>query len=224
VLLDTGRVTARVPKLGPARTFAVETPEATVLVHGTAFSVERTAPSAESAPRTIVDVGEGTVAVRHHGIEVLLHACDHWSSGSSLPSELESAPDIDPAAGSPDRGASRPKSSPPAHRTSGAPAKGPEGISSDKSSNLAAENRLLQAAMAARQQGDARRAVQLAGELVTRFPGSPLVEEARVERMRALLGASGAAAAAAEARSYLTDYPAGFARQEANRIVAGAAR
>jgi outer membrane protein assembly factor BamD (BamD/ComL family) len=92
---------------------------------------------------------------------------------------------------------------------------------SDKSSSLAAENRLLQAAMAARQQGDAPGAVQLAGELLARFPNSPLAEEARVERMRALLAGGNPAAAAAEARSYLSDYPQGFARQEASRVLGG---
>jgi hypothetical protein len=225
VVLGAGRVTVRVPKLGPARTFAVETPEATVVVHGTAFSVERPVPSAEAPPRTTVDVGEGTVAVRHRGIEVLLHAGDRWSSAAPLASELESGARVDSATLGPDRGPSRLKSNPAAHRPGSGSSKAPaEGSSSDKSSSLAVENRLLQEAMAARQQGDARRAVQLTGQLLTRFPDSPLTEEARVERMRALVSAGGGTAAAAEARSYLSDYPRGFARQEANRIVNSTAR
>ncbi|HMI88793.1 MAG TPA: FecR domain-containing protein [Polyangiaceae bacterium] len=221
VVLGAGRVTVRVPKLGPRRTFAVETPEATVTVHGTAFSVERTVQQADAPSRTTVDVAEGSVAVRHAGIEILLHAGDHWSSGLPLPSE----PRLEPAAASSDRLPSRLKPSPSAQRMgTGAGRSSPEVSSSDKSSSLAAENRLLQTAMAARQQGDARRAIQLAGELVTRFPASPLVEEARVERMRAFLSAGNAPAAAADARSYLSDYPQGFAWQEANRILAGPVR
>jgi ferric-dicitrate binding protein FerR (iron transport regulator) len=211
VVLGAGRVTLRVPKLGPQRTFAVQTPEATVVVHGTAFSVERRA-TPDDAPRTTVDVTEGSVAVRRDGTEILLHAGDRWSSGSAVAREREVEPKVEPAT----------KPNPPTKRTVIGTAKGAE--LSEKSSSLAAENRLLQAAMAARQQGDARRAVQLASELLTRFPASPLAEEALVERMRALFSAGGAPAAAAEARSYLNDYPQGFARQEAARILASGSR
>jgi hypothetical protein len=210
VVLGAGRVRVRVPKLGPARTFAVETPEAIVVVHGTAFSVERTMPRPAVSARTTVDVEEGTVAVRHRGREIVLHGGDHWSSG---------APD-DPGPGMVDHGASSAKAGPVQRANKGSTKGSAELPPAGKDSSLAAENRLLQSAMAARQQGDARRAVQLAGELVTRFPGSPLVEEARVERMRALLNVGGPNAAASEARSYLADYPQGFARQEANRILA----
>ena len=222
VVLGAGRVTVRVPKLGPARSFAVETPEATVVVHGTAFSVERSAASG-SEPRTSVDVTEGSVAVRHHGVEVLLRAGDHWSSAARgaehedvemagpRTAPIEAAPVKPKAAGSNGRAGSSVKGS-------------SDAASSEKSSSLAAENRLLQAAMAARQKGDARRAADLAADLVARYPASPLIEEARVERMRALLGAGVPAAAEAEARAYLVDYPRGFARSEAGRIVAGAPR
>jgi outer membrane protein assembly factor BamD (BamD/ComL family) len=119
----------------------------------------------------------------------------------------------------------KPKAPGSSGRSGGSPAKASEGgPSSEKNSSLAAENRLLQAAMAARQKGDARRAADLAADLVAHYPASPLVEEARVERIRALLGAGGPVAAQAEARAYLADYPRGFARAEATRIVAGASR
>jgi len=212
VVLGAGRVTVRVPKLGPARTFAVETPEALVVVHGTIFSVQRTAPRPDVTARTTVDVEEGTVAVRHRGREVVLRGGDRWSSEVS---------DLDPGPSTADPGPSRPKAGPVQRVGKGSTKGSAELPPPGKDSSLAAENRLLQTAMAARQQGDARRAVQLAGELVTRFPGSPLVEEARVERMRALVNVGGAIAAASDARSYLADYPQGFARQEANRILAG---
>ena len=222
LILGTGRVTVRVPKLGRERSFAVETPEATVVVHGTAFSVERTLLPA-GAPRTTVDVAEGSVAVRHGGVEVLLHAGDHWASGSLFAPTTDPVASVGPPTTTPDRAPGQRKSSGP--RAGSGSSKVPaEPSSSDKSSSLAVENRLLQAAMAARQQGDVQRAVQLAGELVTRFPASPLVEEARVERMRALVSGGNVAAATAEARSYLNDYPQGFARQEASRILAGSNR
>ncbi|MET0592056.1 MAG: FecR domain-containing protein, partial [Polyangiaceae bacterium] len=222
VVLGSGRVTLRVPKLGPSRSLAVQTPEATIIVHGTSFSVERSSSSGNVIPRTMVGVTEGTVAVRHDGTEILLQAGDRWSSGPSLLQEAEpAAAKVEPSSAAPDR-VERLMKSNTAPRASNAGGRGTE--TREKGSSLAAENRLLQAAMAARQEGDARRAAQLAGELVTRFPTSPLVEEARVERMRALVGAGGSASAAAEARSYLSDYPQGFARQEANRILSGTPR
>jgi ferric-dicitrate binding protein FerR (iron transport regulator) len=215
VILSSGRVAVRVPKLGPARSFAVATPEATIVVHGTTFSVARTSDAMSAIPRTSVDVEEGSVAVRRNGVEIFLHAGDRWSSSAE---PLDRVPgqagefranielDADKQKTSVPRGSSSPKNS---RQTS----------ASDKSSTLGAENQLLQTAMAARQQGDARRAAELATEFVRRYPASPLVEEARVERMRALAAAGGPPAAAAEARSYLTDYPRGFARQEASRIL-----
>ena len=219
VTLSNGRVAVRVPKLGPTRSFAVATPEATIVVHGTAFSVERTTGSAGEAPRTRVEVNEGSVAVRRNGVEVVLQAGDRWSSAApSQGAEADEAKAGEVAAnGNPT--ANKPKFV--TGRGAGASsAKNTVGASgSDKSSSLAAENGLLQTAMAARQQGDPRRASELAGELVKRYPASPLVEEARVERMRALAAAGGPAAAESEARSYLADYPRGFARQEANRIL-----
>jgi len=223
VMLGAGRVTVRVPKLGPARSFAVETPEATVVVHGTAFSVERSAAPG-SEPRTSVDVTEGSVAVRHHGVEVLLRPGDRWSSAARLV-EREDVDSVGPRGAPLEAAPMKPKSPGSSGRSGGSPAKGSEGgPSPEKNSSLAAENRLLQAAMAARQKGDARRAADLAADLVARYPASPLVEEARVERIRALLGAGGPVAAQAEARAYLADYPRGFARAEATRIVAGASR
>jgi hypothetical protein len=222
VLLGRGRVLVRVPKLGPARTFAVETPEATVVVHGTVFAVTR----GESLTR--VDVSEGVVSVHHRGEEILLRAGGHWSSDSAREDEtarradqaFENAPFAEPSL--PETASAKPKSTPLHRRRGGALAKGAsESADSEKNSSLAEENRLLKAAMSARQQGDTHRAAELAGELVARFPASPLVEEARVERMRALAGSP---AGSSEARSYLADYPRGFARDEASRILGSSPR
>jgi len=218
VILSAGRVRVRVPKLGPTRSFAVATPEATIIVHGTAFSVERSAGSADDPPRTMVDVSEGSVAVRRNGAEVVLHAGDHWSSPGSPAAEPDEAKSIDRQPSQLDPTSNKPRSALSTPRVAGAAARSAaDAVGSDKSSTLAAENRLLQTAMAARQQGDPRRAAELAGELVRRYPASPLVEEARVERMRALAGAGGPVEG--EARSYLADYPRGFARHEASRIL-----
>jgi ferric-dicitrate binding protein FerR (iron transport regulator) len=217
VILSSGRVAVRVPKLGPAGSFAVTTPEATIVVHGTTFSVARTTDATSEIRRTSVDVEEGTVAVRRNGVDIFLHAGDHWSS--SMESLGRAAGQSGEFRVNRDRAADKHKPSLSVPRGDSSSKNSGQPSGSDKSSSLAAENQLLQTAMAARQQGDALRAAELATEFVRRYPASPLVEEARVERMRALAAASGPAAAAGEARSYLRDYPRGFARQEANRIL-----
>jgi hypothetical protein len=226
VLLGRGRVLVRVPKLGPSRTFAVETPEATVVVHGTVFAVAR-GTSARGEPLTSVDVSEGVVSVHHRGVEILLRAGGHWSSESAREDETASRPN-QAAESAPSAEVSIPETAPAKpksalhRRRSGSVAKGAtESAEPERNSSLAEENRLLKAAMSARQQGDTRRAAELAAELAARFPGSPLVEEARVERMRALAGSP---AGASEARSYLADYPRGFARDEANRLLGSSPR
>ena len=55
--------------------------------------------------------------------------------------------------------------------------------------------------------------------LASRYPSSPLAENAHIERMR-LLGASDGRRGAEAARAYLARYPHGFARAEANDLLA----
>jgi outer membrane protein assembly factor BamD (BamD/ComL family) len=86
-------------------------------------------------------------------------------------------------------------------------------------SSLAAQNRLFQEGMNARRSGDASRALSLFGELLSRYPKSPLSENARVERFRALFHLGRIEEAAREARRYLAFYPQGFAKEEARRLV-----
>jgi hypothetical protein len=54
---------------------------------------------------------------------------------------------------------------------------------------------------------------------VTRYPASPLAQEAHVERFRALERMGRHSAAVSAARLYLVAYPNGFARDEAKAIV-----
>ena len=72
--------------------------------------------------------------------------------------------------------------------------------------------------MQARRDGEEARAVALLGQLLADFPGTPLAQEARVERFRALRGLGQREAAAREARRYLADYPRGFATEEARGL------
>ena len=199
--LAAGRVVVHVPKLGPARSFSVRTSDATVTVHGTIFTVERAAGGA--SPSTSVDVEQGSVSVVHDGVEVWLQRGDHWSS----------APAPLPAAG--DTHAEGPA---PSDRVQGIPPGAAGTHEKGASSSLAAENRIVQSIMTARQGGGAGHALKLADRFLARYPTSPLVEVVRVERLRALAALGPAQVTAAEARRYQADYPQGFARQEAARL------
>ena len=59
-------------------------------------------------------------------------------------------------------------------------------VQDSDASTLAAENALMQAAMAAARTGDDARAVSLFGDLLARYPRSPLAYNAGVARFRAL--------------------------------------
>jgi hypothetical protein len=85
-------------------------------------------------------------------------------------------------------------------------------------STLAAENALMQAAMAAVREGDDTRAVGLLGGLLSRYPKSPLSQNAQVERFRAMARLGEGRAAARLARLYLGEHPDGMARDEARRM------
>ena len=186
-----GRVDVQVPKLVHGEEVSVQTAGVTVVVHGTKFSVEQVAPSGE----TRVVVTEGTVAVYFGHEERLLTA------GASLvvpadvawstPNQMNAAPS-DPSSGGPDR--------------------------VERPSTLGAENGMLSSAMQLRREGDPKEARALLDELLGRFPGSPLTEIARVERMRALRDMRAEDAARREAERYLIDYPQGFAREEAMHL------
>ena len=62
IALRAGRVAVQVPHLPPTGTFAVETDEAEIVVHGTRFMVDRDPPG-----HTTVRVDEGVVEVRPRG-------------------------------------------------------------------------------------------------------------------------------------------------------------
>jgi hypothetical protein len=194
--LSAGQATVHVPTLGAGESFEIVTPDAEVIGRGTGFVVS---VQGDGSPRTHVSVTEGAVLVRSGGREVHVGAGEQWPAPAvstpataSLPSPA-SAPST--AAGS----ASTPSLRAP--------------------STLADQNALLQSALDARRAGDDGRAVSKLDELLTKYPASPLGQEAHVERFRALERMGKHAAAVSEARLYLSAYPAGFARDEARAIV-----
>jgi outer membrane protein assembly factor BamD (BamD/ComL family) len=75
-------------------------------------------------------------------------------------------------------------------------------------------------AVADKRRGQNAQAIADFDRFMAKYPGSPLAESATVERMR-LLRSSDHARALSAAKQYLARYPAGFARAEAEAIVAG---
>jgi hypothetical protein len=186
-------------KLPHGQALIMETPDAQVRVVGTAFRVD-VSRDASGQPTTTVSVRRGTVWVMQRGERrATLGAGTEWRS---RPEAL--------AAAAPTRDDARTETfagSPRAPRT-------PEA-----QGTLAEENRLYEAALAARNAGDDRRAADGFSQLLTRYPRTVLREQSLAERFRALDRAGQVSLAVAAARRYLAAYPDGFARADAERIV-----
>jgi outer membrane protein assembly factor BamD (BamD/ComL family) len=77
---------------------------------------------------------------------------------------------------------------------------------------------LFESALAARNAGDHAGAAEGFRQLLARFPRSVLAEQALAGRFRALERGGRTSAAVISARRYLSSYPQGFARADAERI------
>jgi FecR protein len=197
--LFVGHIDVDVPRLLASDELRIVTGEATIVVHGTKFSVDRSAPEGEQPARTRVAVIEGRVGVYTAQGERLLAAGADWMSAT-----VDDTPDIAAPAPAP------------------APVRSVAPAQADPSSTLKAENAALADAMRlAREHRDARALARL-DDLLARHPSSPLAETARLERVRILQGMGSTAAARREAERYLADFPNGSARQEMTQIIAGA--
>jgi ferric-dicitrate binding protein FerR (iron transport regulator) len=223
IVLDRGRVDLTVPKLHTGHTLSVTTPDSTVTVRGTRFSVEVLIEGSRAT--TNVEVTQGSVWVRQGDARLVLEAGSHWSS--RLP--VAAAP-VGPALETPAPTSSLPASMATPTHAEGAPkavaAVGPSAPKSEtspapvaESSTLAQENDLYAAASRAAREGNDALAINDLNNLLSRYPNSPLVQNARVDRFRALNRSGRGAEAVAQARRYLADYPNGFARDEAKAIV-----
>ncbi|WP_437957530.1 FecR family protein [Sorangium sp. So ce119] len=85
VALERGRVSVAVPPLAAGMTLTVRTPDTTITVHGTRFSVERLVGPAGEPAETRVSVVEGRVAVRHGAVERVVGRGETWSSRGAEP-------------------------------------------------------------------------------------------------------------------------------------------
>ncbi|MCC6898834.1 MAG: FecR domain-containing protein [Polyangiaceae bacterium] len=210
--LGVGEVSVRVPALGERGSFRVHTPDARVVVHGTAFVVRVTSREGGGTD-TSVTVSEGKVSVEHGGATLFLTAGQSWSSKpreqAAHPAPVISAEPAPPAAPNPG----------PRKAADLAPApSAPVATAATDRSALAEQNRLFAAAATARKSGDDRAALGHLNQLLARFPQSPLAPEARVERFRTLKRLGQHAEAAREARRYLLDHQGGAARDEARGV------
>ena len=223
LVLESGILQVRVPKLPKGALFSIRTPNAVVSVHGTAFSVEVTKSGASEVPQTRVIVTEGVVSVQHAGHESLLDAGSEWTSavanplvaGHDAPSASKPGPFKPASSTKPSEGrqADREPFASPEHNAGNV-----RGASGVDPTELANQNRLFAEAMSARDRGDGAHAVALLDDFVSKYPACPLTEDAYVARFRVLSRMGDRAAAAKAARGYLAVYPDGLAGQEARAL------
>lgn len=224
--LAQGVLRAKVAKLKPGERFIVRTPDAEVEVRGTVFRVEVVDPDPNCAggARTRVAVTEGLVEVRGAGASTYVHPGETWPPGcqaiASVPAESalaasNSQPKLRRT--SVDHRSLAASTSP--LKASDADESTPEQkLVKEGSSSIAQQNELFSEAAAARRQGDSASAISTFELLMTRYPTSPLAEGAAVQRM-SLLAASNTTAAKNAARQYLTRYPRGYARSDAEKLL-----
>lgn len=223
LVLDRGRVELSVPKLHSGHTLSVTTPDSTVTVRGTRFAVGVALLGSRAI--TSVEVTEGSVWVRKGDARLVLEAGSRWSSNDAErapPAPQDPAPVANseestvasPAA----RAVARPSSAALAPVASHAPPDARQD-SALPSSTLAEENNLYAAAARATRDGNSTLAISELNKLLSRYPNSPLAQNARVDRFRVLQHSGRAEEAVIQARRYLADYPNGFARDEAKTIV-----
>lgn len=195
--LAGGWVDLHVAKLSSGQRFLVDTVDSEVEVRGTRFrvAVARPDPACGGGTPTRVSVTEGVVTVRHGGVESRVAAGEQWPAGCV---DEANRPAVNWTASSGPRAAASPSGG----------------------STLAERNDLWQQVVTAKQQGNLNSALATCERFLAKYPAGPLSEDARVEHMR-LLRTTAPGRAIGAARQYMASYPNGFARGEAEAIVAG---
>jgi hypothetical protein len=201
VNLLVGKIDVQVPKLQDGDELRVVTDEATVVVHGTRFSVERTAADAGHIARTRVAVLDGRVAVLTLQGERMLTGGADWISALSEESSASPGPVPVATAGS--------------IRSPSPSADGLAGgrFAADGASTLKSENAALAEAMRLIRENLDAQALARLDNLLARHPSTPLAETARYERVL-VLHKLGSPRLKHEAERYLADYPNGVARED----------
>lgn len=199
--LAAGSVNLHVAKLAAGARFLVDTADSEVEVRGTRFHVEYAAanPACGAGAVTRVSVSEGVVVVRHAGTESRVAAGEAWPRGCAASGGTATASATGAGVAS-----------------AGRPARSARLAASDSAS----QNDSYAQGTRAWHRGDGQGALASFDQLLARYPGGPLAESASVERMRVLRSVA-PERAAASARDYLARYPAGFARADAEALLAG---
>jgi hypothetical protein len=217
--LTQGVLRAKVAKLGGGERFIVRTPDAEVEVHGTVFQVAIVDPVANcaSGARTRVNVSEGVVEVRSVIGTFHVHPGEAWPADC-----IVAAPAVSAAAHAPPT-TRKPPNAIAAERSRNSPEAEDSAARTQsqakEASSIAQQNELFAEASSAHRQGDDARALSTFEQLMARYPTSPLAESAAVQRMH-LLQNSDPVAARNAAREYLAHYPQGYARNDAERLLA----
>jgi FecR protein len=227
--LRSGAVRARVARLSAGERFLIETADAEIEVHGTAFRVAVVAadPTCGEGTTTRVSVSEGVVSVRAGGRQARIYPNGAWPEGCAT------APSAAPAtahavAPPPIVAANVERSTHGARVPLERPAPSVPGVQPrpaspvTPASDLVSQNDLFSAAVEAKKDGRLSEAARLFGKLAAEHPRSPLLESATVQRMK-LLAAIDPEAAARAAADYLARFPSGFARPDAEKLVARSA-
>jgi hypothetical protein len=235
LFLASGGVEVEVPKLDARRGFSVETPDALVSVHGTRFKV--LVDSTSEGPRTRVQVSRGLVSVHKGGREVFLTAGQEWpraeaAAAAEAPVADELRPDaaadaieIDEALAEGDGQESSRTAAHDGHEPSArvAPERRTGALGKQREFDrheLADQNQRFSRAMSAKKNGDGATALRELGMILRRYPGSPLAQEVRVERLRLLRSLGRGELAVREAKRYLREFPNGYAAAEAAETIA----
>jgi len=173
--LRAGRVDVSVPHVPSEKhNLEVVTPNATVRVRGTVFSVE--VDNGFDAPVTRVQVTRGSVGVEHNGTTQVVDAGHTWSSANSTVSDVDVAEPDDKQDLLTNEG-----------RVAASPRQTVE------RSSLREQNQLYSRALQAQRRGHHRLAIQLFGALIRKYPDSPLGPSAQseLEKSRAALPPQG---------------------------------
>ncbi|MGC4068780.1 MAG: FecR domain-containing protein [Polyangiaceae bacterium] len=166
VELTEGEIDVQVPKLGEHRQFAVLTPTAKVVVHGTAFKVS-VSPSSRGEPNTCVELREGVITVETRTGATRLTAPSRFGC------DFEARKDTSEVTANSQEAASN------AERTAEPHAPGMGSGAVRPRSSLAAETKLLQAALAKERMGDYAAAERSLRTLLSQYPSSVVAPEAR---------------------------------------------
>ncbi len=218
LFLGRGAVEVEVPPRPGRGEFAITTPTARVVVHGTHFRVA--VGDAEGGQGTRVSVSRGLVAVHVQGEPVVnLAAGDHWPPDSEPEEKLGEAEQPSPEKSEvesehPSRARSKAKV-----RRSKKKRRKAVRSARRRVSALAEENALFTEAMQQKQRGDIDQSVRTLESFLARYPRSVLAQEAHVELFRSLAESGHTWEAARSARRYLSRYAKGYAHEEARQLV-----